>query len=106
MRVHFKKSGERRYDILVEREQTHDLFIRSAPGYDDHLPHDLLHFVAEAEWMIDDGVFGQLAAGGDAGTFILAIRVGDVPNTLKHRSERLRKAAENMGRSEDLASAL
>lgn len=40
-----------------------------AVGFDDSLPHDLLHFVAEAEWGLDGAVFGQLAAGGDAGTF-------------------------------------
>jgi hypothetical protein len=40
-----------------------------APGYDDSLPHDLVHFVVEAELGISRGIFGQLAAGGNAGTF-------------------------------------
>jgi hypothetical protein len=106
VRVHFKKTGERRYGIFVEREDAHDVYMNPAPGFDEYLPHDLLHFVAESEWGIDDAVFGQLAAGGDAATFIPAIPVGDVPNKFKHRSARLMKAAANMGRSEDLASAL
>jgi hypothetical protein len=29
----------------------------------------MLHFVAGDEWKLDGAVFGQLAAGGDAGTF-------------------------------------
>jgi hypothetical protein len=40
-----------------------------APGYDPLVPHDLLHMVVEAELGLTKGVFGQLASGGDAGTF-------------------------------------
>jgi hypothetical protein len=67
--VHFRKTGARRYGVLVEREGAPTLQMHPAPGFDEYLPHDLLHFVAEAEWGTDGGVFGQLAAGGDAGTF-------------------------------------
>ena len=104
VRVHFKRNGERRYSIVVERELAPAMTMQPAPGYDDFLPHDLLHFVAEAEWGIDDGVFGQLAAGGDAGTFWPTEQ--NVANKWKHRGERLRKAATAMGRSEQLAAAL
>jgi hypothetical protein len=69
MEVTFKKIGERRYGVFVERDNTPTLMMQPAPGYDEFLPHDLLHFVAEAEWGLDGAVFGQLAAGGDAGTF-------------------------------------
>lgn len=41
-----------------------------APGYDDRLPHDMAHFVVENELGIKGGVFGQLAAGGHARTFM------------------------------------
>jgi hypothetical protein len=34
-----------------------------APGYDDHLPHDAVHFIAEAEVRLSGGVFGRIAAG-------------------------------------------
>lgn len=40
-----------------------------APGYDDKMPHDLAHFIVENEFGIEGGLFGQLAAGGFAGTF-------------------------------------
>jgi hypothetical protein len=67
--VHFRKTGERRYGVFVERETAPAMMMHPAPGFDDLLPHDLLHFVAEAEWGLDGAVFGQLAAGGDAGSF-------------------------------------
>src|ERR671937_1912701 len=69
MKVTFQRTGERRYGVLVEREQAPTLAKHPAPGFDEFLPHDLLHFVGEAEWGLDGAVFGQLAAGGDAGTF-------------------------------------
>jgi hypothetical protein len=40
-----------------------------APGYHDRLPHDAAHFIVEDELGIVGGVFGQLAAGGNANTF-------------------------------------
>jgi hypothetical protein len=40
-----------------------------APGYDPLMPHDLLHLVVEAQLGLTNGIFGQLAAGGTAGTF-------------------------------------
>jgi hypothetical protein len=103
MLVHFRKTGERRYDVLVERERAPSVAAR-APGYDDYLPHDLLHFVAEAEWEIDGGVFGQLAAGGDPGIF-LPLDPELVPSWLRRR--KLRPRAHPKGRrSELLAYAL
>ena len=103
MRVHFKKTGERRYGVWVERDRAPALMMHPAPGFDPYLPHDLLHLVAEAEWGIDEAVFGQLAAGGDAGTFWPVER--DVPNRWAHRGERLRKLGSGR-RSERLAGLL
>src|SRR3546814_20442724 len=40
-----------------------------APGFDPDLPHDMVHFVVEAALGLKMGVFGQIAAGGDAGSF-------------------------------------
>ena len=34
---------------FLERESGPNVMADPAPGYDDFLPHDLLHFVAEAE---------------------------------------------------------
>jgi hypothetical protein len=103
MRVHFKKTGERRYGVWVEREKAPTMMMHPAPGFDEYLPHDLLHFVAEAEWGIDDAIFGQLAAGGDAGTFWPVEQ--DVANKWAHRGRRLKKLG-SARRSEELASML
>jgi hypothetical protein len=104
MLVHFLKSGTRRYGVLVNRESGPNVIADPAPGYDDFLPHDLLHFVAEAEWEIDGGVFGQLAAGGDPGIF-LPVEEELVEKWV--RSRKLRKKHPNHGRrSEALAGTL
>jgi hypothetical protein len=36
--------------------------IDPAPGFDEYLPHDLLHYVAEAEWGLDGGRSEQRAS--------------------------------------------
>ena len=69
MKVAFRKTGGRRYAVEVGRDRYPDLWCGSI-GYDDWLPHDLLHFVAEAEYGLDGGVFGDLAAGGNARIFM------------------------------------
>jgi len=69
MKVTFVKTGERRYGVHVERDTAPALAI-DGPGYDDDLPHDLLHFVAEAKLGLDGGVFGDLASGGNARIFV------------------------------------
>ena len=103
MRVRFIKK-EHRYDVYVERDRATDLFIRSAPGYDDWLPHDLLHFVAEARFGLDEGVFGHLASGGNARIFIPV----DPKETAKvWRRNRIKKVKLPDGRrSEQLATRL
>ena len=68
MKVTFVKKGERRYAVEVHRDRYPDLWCGSI-GYDDRLPHDLLHFVAEAEFGLDGAVFGDLAMGGNARIF-------------------------------------
>ena len=70
VRVSFDKTGRRRYGVTVERRQAAAVAMHPAPGYDDWLPHDLIHFLVEREVGLRDGIFGQLAAGGDAHTFV------------------------------------
>ena len=103
MQVTFVKK-ERRYDVYVERDRATDLFIRSAPGYDDWLPHDVLHFVAEAEFGLDEGIFGHLAAGGNARMFIPVDPKETVKVWRKNRMKRLRLPEGR--RSEQLAGQL
>ena len=104
MLVRFLKLGPRHYGVLVERKSGPWVILEPAPGYDDFLPHDLLHFVAEAEFGLDGAIFGQLAAGGDPGLFV------PVDGRLRGkwlRSRKLRKKERPRGRrSEALAATL
>jgi hypothetical protein len=95
MLVRFRKTGLRRYAVLVERERAPALVAHPAPGYNDYLPHDLLHFVGEAEWGLDGAVFGQLAAGGDPGIF-LPVESALVAPWVRRR--KLRQKARPKGR--------
>jgi hypothetical protein len=97
MRVRFVKSSQRHYGVVVERTCAPTVIAEPAPGYDDFLPHDLLHFVAEAEWRLDGAVFGQLAAGGDPGLFL---PVDDELLGRCVRQRKLRKTKQHRGRSE------
>lgn len=69
MKVTFTRTAERRYRVSVEGSGVVSSWMEPAPGYDARLPHDMAHFVVENELGITGGVFGQLAAGGDARTF-------------------------------------
>jgi hypothetical protein len=68
MRVTFTKQGGRRYLVGIDREHGPPLQPRHGPGYDEQLPHDIVHYVVEEQLGLRLGVFGQLAAGG-AGLF-------------------------------------
>lgn len=69
MKLIFERTGERRYNIQALREGMPTAIMDPAPGYDPLLPHDVMHMVVEAELGLNMGVFGQIAAGGLAGTF-------------------------------------
>jgi hypothetical protein len=100
VKVTFVKKGERRYAVEVSRNRYPDLWCGSI-GYDESLPHDLLHFVAEAEFDLDGGIFGDLAAGGNARIF----QSFDPALTTKlWRKQRIRRTRLPDGRrSEQLA---
>lgn len=111
MEVTFTRTGPRRYAVRADRPGFPTVEMNPAPGYDPYLPHDLIHFVVEAELGLPLGVFGQLAAGGDAGSFYLP------PNQLgsreRSRSQRrtkrrggalLRAGRRDAERSEQAAS--
>ncbi|WP_042403916.1 hypothetical protein [Streptacidiphilus carbonis] len=63
MDVTFTKMSGRRYRMAVVREIGPMLEPRQGPGYDDHLPHDAVHFLVEAEARLRGGAFGRIAAG-------------------------------------------
>ena len=69
MKVHFIRTGDRRYGVRIERDATPSLVMDPAPGFDPDLPHDMVHFAVEAALGLKSGVFGQIAAGGSAGSF-------------------------------------
>ena len=105
MKVLFTKTGLRRYGVLVQRELAPDVAMNPAPGYDDYVPHDLLHFVAEAEWNLDGAVFGQLAAGGDAGTFVPTEKAL-IPRAMRDRKRQRRRAGKPKGRRSEVLAHL
>ncbi|NNG15682.1 MAG: hypothetical protein HKM89_04310 [Gemmatimonadales bacterium] len=88
MRVIFLRTAQRRYAIEARRPTYPDVGMDPAPGYDPLLPHDVLHMVVEAELGLTRGVFGQLAAGGDAGTFGHDL---SPPGDSRERSRRQRR---------------
>lgn len=104
MLVHFMKTGTHRYGVFVERTSAPSVIADPAPGSDEYLPHDLLHFVAEAEWGIDGGVFGQLAAGGDPGIFLPVDE--ELVNKWVRKRKLRRKPHTHGRRSEALAGLL
>ncbi|MBV9049663.1 MAG: hypothetical protein JOY58_15410, partial [Solirubrobacterales bacterium] len=63
MEVTFTKLAGRRYRMTVVRECGPALAPRQGPGYNDYLPHDAVHLIAECEAGLAGGVFGRVAAG-------------------------------------------
>lgn len=69
----FRRTGQRRYAVEAQRAGFPVLEMNPAPGYDPLMPHDLMHLVVEAQLGLQHGIFGQLASGGDAGSFHLHV---------------------------------
>ena len=90
----FRRTGQRRYSVLAKRETFPDLEMNPAPGYDPLIPHDLMHLVVEANLGLTRGIFGQLAAGGDAGTFHLPAQ-----SKKSRDATRLRKRVKARGKT-------
>jgi hypothetical protein len=69
MEVHFRRTGERRYAVIISRKDLPIIEKDPAPGFDPLIPHDLMHLVVESELSLTRGIFGQVARGGNAGSF-------------------------------------
>ena len=93
MEVHFVRTGEKRYGVTIIRKDQPTAERNSAPGYDALIPHDLMHLIVESELRLARGIFGQLANGGDAGTFQRVTSPGDSAR----ESARLRKRTAKRG---------
>ncbi|GAA3212861.1 hypothetical protein [Actinocorallia longicatena] len=105
MRVTFTKGHGNSYEIAVERETGAALAPRNGPGGHPYLPHDLVHFLVEAEAGIALGVYGRLAAGDD-GLFWAADPAERAKAARRRKSKGVKSSARakaDMERSEELA---
>jgi hypothetical protein len=103
----FRRIGQRRYAIEAKRPPFPDVEMNPAPGYDGLMPHDLMHLVVEAQLGLTGGVFGQLAAGGDAGTFHPSFKPQEtsrVAARVRHRQKARGKILIRKGRNESAQS--
>ena len=92
----FQRTGERRYAVEAQRPGRPVVVMNPAPGYDRLSPHDMMHLVVEAQLGLNRGVFGQLAAGGDAGTFHVPINADESSRKLARVRRRLREKGRKM----------
>jgi hypothetical protein len=113
MDVAFRRTGARRYAVIVTLAGEPPRVLDPAPGYDDNIPHDIVHYVVEAELGLTYGVYGSAARGG--GTFIATVDRGATARERargqrkQHKRERALRAhdarhAAEMARSEALAA--
>ena len=92
----FQRTGERRYAVEAQRPGFPDVVMNTAPGYDRLIPHDMMHLVVEAQLGLTRGVFGQLAAGGDAGTFYVSMHSGENSRKLARVRRRVKGKGQKL----------
>jgi hypothetical protein len=66
-----------------------------APAYDDDIPHDLVHYVVEAELGLTNGVFGRAARG--AGTFIAIAEQDESPRERARKQRKQQRREQALG---------
>ena len=96
MIVIFQRTGQRRYGVEAQRPGLPNLAMNPAPGYDPLIPHDMMHLVVEAQLGLTRGLFGQLAAGGDAGTFHVPMKSGENARKLGRVRRRVRGKGQKL----------
>ncbi len=106
MEIQFRRTGERRYAITIYRKDLPPVEMNPAPGYDPLMPHDLLHLVVESELGLSRGVFGQIAEGGQAGTFHLVPSEGENRRAAARHRRHASKRDEKLLRAGCHESAL
>jgi hypothetical protein len=101
MDVVFTRTGERRYGVTVTAPGLPPRGQNPAPGYDDHIPHDLVHYIVEAELKLAAGLYGRAAEGG--GSFLL---LGDMPGRRERRrtQRKVRQRADHLRRQDHAGS--
>lgn len=89
--VSFKRTGVRQYAVTVHVPGQPIRAADPAPGFDEDIPHDLVHYVVEAELGLANGVYGRAARG--AGTFI-ATTERDMSARERSRQQRRQRRRE------------
>lgn len=102
MNVRFRRTGIRRYAVVVTLTGAPSRAMDPAPGYDDDIPHDLVHYIVEAELGLSHGVYGRAARG--AGTFI-ATSPRDVSPRQRAREQRKQQRRERALGARDAGDA-
>lgn len=111
MDVTFTRMDKRHYGVAICREHGPDVPVRTAPGYDDWMPHDLAQYVVEEQFGIKLGIFGQTAAGGgpftrDRRTTRTTQRLNSVAEGDVSRSVRLVAICEALWRRQAFGTEL
>lgn len=81
MELVFARTGTRRYPVEAHRDAAPDVVTDPAPGYDDHIPHELVHFFVEGHWRLSNGIYA--ARPGEVGLMEAADVVSGVTGLLK-----------------------
>lgn len=89
MQVIFRRTGERSYAVIVAVRGEATQTMNPAPGFDPNIPHDLVHYVVEAELGLEAGVFGRAARGG--GTFYAAAAASNSREQARTRRKQARR---------------
>jgi hypothetical protein len=104
MFVTFVRTGQRRYAVQATVDGKAVVEMSPAPGYDPMVPHDLQHFIVERALGIEGGVFGQLAAGGTAGTFNAVVNSESSRRTRERRKRTAKQAKLTFRRDDPVRS--
>jgi hypothetical protein len=95
MNVRFRRTGVRRYAVVVSLAGEPPRSMDPAPGYDDDIPHDLVHYVVEAELGLGTGVYGRAARG--AGTFVTTAERDRSPRERARAQRKQQKRERALG---------
>jgi hypothetical protein len=96
MNLIFRRTGNRRYSVEAQRPGFPNLEMNPAPGYDPLIPHDLMHLVVEAQLGLTHAIYGQLAAGGTAGTFRLIVKSDESSRKISRARHRVNARGKKM----------
>ncbi|MFI0411998.1 hypothetical protein [Actinomadura sp. 3N508] len=99
MEVAFERTGQRRYATVITLPGRQPRRMDPAPGYDENIPHDLVHYLAESELGLSSGVFGRAAAGGGGGF----VETAETPGDSRRRARaqrRMNKREASLGKAD------